>query len=473
MASATSELGKPAHESGPCETRAVRGSAAAILAVALGALAYLWITSPPGHAAFGWELVPWVSLVLIASVWPVDERKGSPYLALDMPILLAAAFVLGPFQAGLIALLASTSPQELKGQMTVSRCIWNHSQVALSVIAAGLTFTSIGGNPRLWPAVLVASEAALLADALVNYCLVGLIYTVGSRSRFTTVLQTLHIGTPQYFAVFYAGLGLLAAMMATLYVHVGLPALFIFLIPVVFARETLRQTLTASRAQRDLVARREALRRVDERIADERADERDRIAEALHDDVLQRVFDVTIRAHVIRECYRSGRLLELEEAVPELLTSSARVADELRDVIHGLRQSRVGHAGLISSVSLLTSHLHDQSGIQFVSDLEASLQIRPEVELVVYQVAREALVNATRHSSADTIWLSLRRRGHGVELRILDNGVGFDPKLRVERHFGLELMAERTAGAGGRIEIDSSPGNGALIVATFDDARVA
>jgi len=333
-----------------------------------------------------------------------------------------------------------------------------------------LVFQALGGDPLHWPTVLIASEAALASDAIVNYCLVALVYAIGSGRRFLSVMRTLHIGSPRDFAVFYAGLGIVAAMMATLYAHVGPPALLVFLIPVVLAREALQQTISATRAERDLAARREALRRVDQRIADERADERDRIAEALHDDVLQRIFDVTIRAHVIRECYRSGRLLDLEEAVPDLVASTERVADELRDVIHGLRQSQVGHAGLVDSISLLASHLHDQSGITFISDLEPSLPIRPEVELAVYQVAREALVNVARHSSAETVWLSLKRVRRGIELRVLDNGVGFDPSRRVERHFGLELMAERTAAAGGSIEIDSSPGNGALVVVTFEDA---
>jgi signal transduction histidine kinase len=353
--------------------------------------------------------------------------------------------------------------------MALSRCVWNHAQVALSVIAAGIVFERLGGSPTHWPTVLIASEAALASDALVNYCLVALVYAIGSGRRFFSVLRTLHIGAPKYFAAFYAALGLVAATMATLYAHVGLPALIVFVIPVVLAREALHQTISAAQARRDLVARREALRCVDQRIADERADERSRIAEALHDDVLQRVFDVTIRAHVVRECYRSGRLLDLEEAVPDLVASTERVAEELRDVILGLRQSRVGRGGLMDSISLLASHLHDESGITFVSDLEVLQPMRPEVELALYQVAREALVNAARHSSADTVWLSLKRFGEGIELRVLDNGVGFDPAQRVERHFGLELMTERTTNVGGFIEVDSSPGNGALIVARFSD----
>jgi NarL family two-component system sensor histidine kinase LiaS len=270
--------------------------------------------------------------------------------------------------------------------------------------------------------------------------------------------------------MFYAGLAILAAVMATLYLEIGPFALVVFAVPILLARETLRQTSLAASASRDLAARREALRLVDERIAQERADERNRIAAALHDEVLQRIFDVTLRAHVIRECYRRGQLLELEAAVPELIDSAERAAQEARDVIHGLRRSPVGHAGLIETLSLLIAHIADESGVKIVSELVEEPRLQPNVELAIYQIAREALVNSSKHSHADTIWLALKRQRAGVELSVLDNGIGFDVTQRKAKHFGLEVMSERADAAGGSLAIQSSPGNGVLIVATFEGA---
>jgi hypothetical protein len=85
MASATSEVRPPSTEARPSESGVVRGSAAALAVGALGLLAYLWI-NPSGRPAFEWELVPWGGLVFLASIWPLDERRGNPYLALDLPI---------------------------------------------------------------------------------------------------------------------------------------------------------------------------------------------------------------------------------------------------------------------------------------------------------------------------------------------------------------------------------------------------
>ena len=450
----------------PTEPLPVRVGALLALGLVIGVLAALWRASPQEWRTFLTAL-PWAGLVVVASVWPIKAARGSPYLALDLPVLLACAFVLGPFTAGVVALVASTSPQELRGQVALSRSVWNHAQVALSVMAAGVVFVAMHGDLAQWPAVLLAAEAALVADTLVNYVSVSLIYAVGSGRRFTDVLLTLYVGTPRDFAMFYAGLAIVAAVMATLYLEIGTFALVVFAVPILLARETLRQTALAADASRDLAARREALRLVDERIAQERADERNRIAAALHDDVLQRIFDVTLRAHVIRECYRRGQLLELEAAVPELIDSAERAAQEARDVIHGLRRSPIGHAGLIETLSLLIAHIADESGVKIVSELVEEPRLQPNVELAIYQIAREALVNASKHSQADTIWLALKRQRAGIELSVLDNGIGFDVTRRKAKHFGLEVMSERADAAGGSLAIQSSPGNGALVIATF------
>jgi signal transduction histidine kinase len=173
----------------------------------------------------------------------------------------------------------------------------------------------------------------------------------------------------------------------------------------------------------------------------------------------------------LRECYRSGRLLELEAEVPALIRASERAADELRDVIAGLRKSRIGHAGLVDTLTLLVAHLRSESDVVFVSDFETSLVAPAELELIIYQVAREAMSNAVRHSSATRVWVSLHRRAGRVLLEVLDDGRGFEPQRRYEKHFGLVLMRERVSMVGGTLEISSRPGSGVRITAAFPDEQ--
>jgi two-component system NarL family sensor kinase len=89
----------------------------------------------------------------------------------------------------------------------------------------------------------------------------------------------------------------------------------------------------------------------------------------------------------------------------------------------------------------------------------------PVVQLLAYQVAREALRNAIKYSSARNIWIRLKRDGRELRLTVEDDGVGFEPTLvNEESHFGLQLMRERVQLVGGVFWLDASPGSGTRII---------
>jgi two-component system sensor histidine kinase NreB len=136
-------------------------------------------------------------------------------------------------------------------------------------------------------------------------------------------------------------------------------------------------------------------------------------------------------------------------------------------VIQGLRSATVGHAGLVETLTLFARHLETDSGVQIVQSLDSSTRLTPERELVVYQIAREALTNAVRHSHAKTIWLSVSSTPDSFEVVIEDDGTGFDvDQLSNRLHFGLQLMKERAGSIEGELDIRSSPGSGTVIKLT-------
>jgi signal transduction histidine kinase len=187
----------------------------------------------------------------------------------------------------------------------------------------------------------------------------------------------------------------------------------------------------------------------------------------LHDEVLQDLYNVTIRAQVLRQDLLSGRLLELEDDLPAVIQASEAAVEDLREVIQGLRSAAIGHAGLIETLNLFANRMREESGIQIVISLDSSVRSTPERELVVYQIAREALVNAAHHSKARTIWLSIRREAGSFQAEIADDGRGFDPTDTSRLHFGLSLMNERALEIGAELEVRSSPGSGTVVRLSF------
>jgi signal transduction histidine kinase len=80
------------------------------------------------------------------------------------------------------------------------------------------------------------------------------------------------------------------------------------------------------------------------------------------------------------------------------------------------------------------------------------------------QIAREAVANVVRHAHAGRLWVTLDVRDHEVRMRIVDNGVAFDPTTTPPvGHRGLRNLQERARGLGGAVAIRSAPGQGTVV----------
>lgn len=412
------------------------------------------------------DLLVWVALVAVAGLVPLGGDKG-PSLAMDLPLLLAAAFVFDPFVAGLIAFLGAVDIREMRREISLLRSVWNRSQTSLSVMAASLVFGLLG-EIGAWPLTPIIALLALAADGLVNYAIVAFGTSLRTGRPVGDALASMRIGSTIAFLMTYACFGFLGILIAEAYSAYGLSGVVAFVAPVVLGRQAFLHRSRLEHAARNLAASTDALRRVDERIAAERLDERTRIAEALHDEVLQDLYNVTIRAQVLRQDLLSGRLLDLEDDLPAVVQASEAAVEDLREVIQGLRSATVGHAGLVETLTLFARHLQGDTGAKIVLSLDSAVRSTPEQELIVYQIAREALTNAVRHGESKTIWLSLGTGPSGCEVVVEDDGKGFDSDAGPSGlHFGLQLMRERAAAISASLLVQSKPGLGTVVRLRF------
>jgi signal transduction histidine kinase len=92
----------------------------------------------------------------------------------------------------------------------------------------------------------------------------------------------------------------------------------------------------------------------------------------------------------------------------------------------------------------------------------------PEVKTVIFRVMQEALNNIAKHSNANLVSLSLRKKEGRIELTVQDNGMGFElqeilPQERSRRGLGLTSMRERAELSGGPFGMESTIGQGTTI----------
>ena len=204
---------------------------------------------------------------------------------------------------------------------------------------------------------------------------------------------------------------------------------------------------------------RDAVRRVVEAQELERA----RLARELHDETGQALTSILLGLKPLEQTVESAESQAALESVRELVISTLQ---DVRRLAVELRPSALDDFGLVPAVERLTDTFREQSGLAV--DLEAQLgeeRLPSEAETTLYRVIQEALTNIVKHSAASRVSILLQRKHSSVVAVVEDDGNGFDPGDTRADALGLAGMSERLSLAGGRLQVESSPGSGTTVVA--------
>jgi two-component system sensor histidine kinase UhpB len=192
--------------------------------------------------------------------------------------------------------------------------------------------------------------------------------------------------------------------------------------------------------------------------------ERARIARELHDEIGQTLTAIALRAERAAGETSAGRGPGQTEALEEIAETVLRSLDDVRRIGRELRPEALDDLGLVNALIVLCSRVNDQTGLRVRRNLEWDMPpLSPEVELVVYRVAQEALTNAVRHAGATEVAVTLREMEDRVVLTVADDGNGLPP---LAKEGGLGGMRERAMLIEAKLEIRSDPGRGTEIALT-------
>lgn len=428
-------------------------------------------TSPPDAAL--WEVGLWAAVMLLLLRIPPLRSRSGKQLDVSFPFNLAAAFVFGPAVGAALAGVVVLDVRWKRQPVGFRRALSDAWITAWSVASAGIVFELLGGSIGSEAGVLLAVGAALAADMVVNYLAVMLVDFLWFGTPVGLAFEGMRFGPLRTFLLGYWGLGFLSLPIAALYVFVGPWTLGIGVVPVLISRMALSREGELEKAREALSERDEIIEAVTANVADERSDERMRIAASIHDDVLQSLHYLTLHAQVIREDLRHGKLLQLEEDIPLLLDISRKTADQARALVGDLRTSTVGRAGAAEALIGVARELADEFDGEIVTDIRETSGNSAR-QTLIYQVGREALINAVRHSDASAIRVRLTDEADGTLLVVEDSGKGFSLEGGAKQgHFGLPLMRERVRAIGGSIDVASEIGRGTRVVALFPPPQSA
>jgi NarL family two-component system sensor histidine kinase LiaS len=194
------------------------------------------------------------------------------------------------------------------------------------------------------------------------------------------------------------------------------------------------------------------------------SEERNRLARDLHDSAKQQALAASFQLGTAVTLLDSDpptarkHLLEADK-----LVDSVRV--ELTDLIHELRPptERGDLKEIINSLAVEWAHQND---IRTDVTVQVAVVLPLEMEQTLCRILQEALANIARHSEATLATIALNHDDSVLSLKVSDNGVGFDTGARYSG-MGLRSMRERAKLFSGNLTIQSEPGQGTTISATF------
>ncbi len=192
------------------------------------------------------------------------------------------------------------------------------------------------------------------------------------------------------------------------------------------------------------------------------AEERQRLSRELHDAVNQTLWTASLTADSVLRDVEEGS--ELHRRLQRLRTLTSGAQAEMRTLLLELRPQELVEVDLHELLRHLVAAMECRKKLEVTVELEP-IELRPGQRVALYRIAQEALTNITRHSAASVVSIRLARRTDAatsgtVELRIVDNGRGFDVDNVPPGHLGLSIMRERAEAVGADLVLRAAPGHG-------------
>lgn len=199
-----------------------------------------------------------------------------------------------------------------------------------------------------------------------------------------------------------------------------------------------------------------------------RMEERQRIAQSLHDTVAQMLFGIGL---AIKRAFEVT--LESESTRQDLEIASrlsARCSEELRSAIFALRQPELrGDLGLTDLLRELVQEFQSESGVAatFLAP-EDWAELRHPVGEAIYRIVRESLNNVRKHAQASRVEVRIYYTSDSIVATIQDNGVGLDEigqfqEIEQSLHFGIETMRQLATQVKGKFSIFNNNSGGMTV----------
>ena len=196
------------------------------------------------------------------------------------------------------------------------------------------------------------------------------------------------------------------------------------------------------------------------------AEERNLLAQELHDSIAQALAFLNLQVQMLRQSMAAGRADESAKALDEIQAGVQESYADVRELLVHFR-TRLAEGDVEHGIRTLLAKFEHQTSIPAeLHSSGATVPLAPDDQLQVMHILQEALSNVRKHSGARRVDVDLTR-GPGYTFTVRDDGRGFDPGAAsggTSDHVGLRIMQERAARIGATLSVRSSKGMGTEVV---------
>ncbi len=195
-------------------------------------------------------------------------------------------------------------------------------------------------------------------------------------------------------------------------------------------------------------------------------EERNRLAQDLHDVVSQILFSINLIAISLPRLWKRDPVMA-ERSTNELQRLTRGALAEMRILLRELRPYTIAETELGTLLTQLSQGISARHDIDVDIQVCSECNLPLEVHVALYRVAQETMNNITKHAEASRVKVNLDRDEKEVRLKITDDGNGFDINEVPSDNMGLVIMQERAEAISADLTINSRPGTGTTIAVTW------
>jgi signal transduction histidine kinase len=212
-----------------------------------------------------------------------------------------------------------------------------------------------------------------------------------------------------------------------------------------------------------LRASQERYRALSRRLLEQQERERAALARELHDQLGQSLFAVQLNLKAIKDALPPAS----SARVPESMQAIRKMMQQVQTLAFELRPPTLDDYGLPGALRQLVVAHGERAGLSATfTATPTGVRAPGEIETACFRIVQEALSNVARHARARHVDVTLTEQDVAIVVTVRDDGIGFNVEQQ-RTGIGLVGMAERAELAGGRLDIESAPGEGTTLRARF------